>query len=1030
LTDYGLAKGPADFTLTQSGVTIGTPQYISPEQARDPAGVDIQTDLYSLGATAYHMLTGVPPHTSETLAGLLTKVLYEKPRTARQVNARVSPGASFLVEKLMAKQKRYRYRTPREVVRDLRALESGRSIVPRNWAGDFEVHEVRRRYRRWASMAAASVVIAAGGLFWNQRLNEQELLELRERAAVADLDDLQNRSRPADKLEWQAYVGELERLRREHPQTTLTTRVPDLVRDAEKHIQFHQEYERYRHEALEHQSAGQFVKAIRMLDSYEKGFEEAGLYGARPLQLLQRLRSKIEENGIEAAELRVDAARAMADGLTVEPGVTETVERLFVATRAEILDVLVVNEGVKPLANLDEVLGQLRRARGVLNDAYLARYWAEKDPLLKAGEFATLLSILDAARSKIEADQDLKLMLLKIPSPAQKDLQSIDFRERDFVRSANEKANEIVLVKSQPLAEDRSYDEALTLLEGAVARSAEDLRTELQEGIDRIHALRLRHEREAASRVRDLYATLLQDLGRRDYFQARNRLESAAQDVAETGSALVTAVDQGQRLVAMLEELAFNAVRRRVVEGVDFDDGLRFGVGQPHPRVWNVRLKRSSAGDDILVFDAPGQEALEGYLHELSLDLLLRYAGLELPRTDEQFLANAALQIVEGGLLKRNEVERAHSNLLKVDGARLGLESVVEALGQRSRMLVDDKVRTEKNQETLAATYYARAEKRIAEGRANEALIWLDNLLSGTLSATEFVRNRRDDIETQRKAALLLLEEQRIEGLYPGALVREGERTTIEWTFSTRRELQGFLPPDDGKVRLYRVMPDDAGSIGNEPPLDPDQPFEGHLQFIKAPPVDEADEVRRRVHDSPLSVQSPFRAARYASVSFNFTSDDPLYLQVSMWGNHIGVLTDDGRRMGGRGVYAWQSEDWRNADSVFPDNYRHDYLKRNPHVLEEHKDTRYFQFEKGVTYRVNVVWDRKRITLRVDGREVWRQTMKRKYFRTRPEIVRIVTYTPCRIDNLVMEGVIDQQLLKRLLKRRRPVAPPPPKKPK
>jgi serine/threonine protein kinase len=96
LTDYGLAKGPADFTLTQSGVTIGTPQYISPEQARDPAGVDIQTDLYSLGATAYHMLTGVPPHTSETLAGLLTKVLYEKPRTARQVNARVSPGRRSL----------------------------------------------------------------------------------------------------------------------------------------------------------------------------------------------------------------------------------------------------------------------------------------------------------------------------------------------------------------------------------------------------------------------------------------------------------------------------------------------------------------------------------------------------------------------------------------------------------------------------------------------------------------------------------------------------------------------------------------------------------------------------------------------------------------------------------------------------------------------------------------------------------------------------------------------------------------------
>jgi serine/threonine-protein kinase len=145
LTDYGLAKGPTDFTLTQSGVTVGTPQYISPEQAKDPANVDIQTDLYSLGATAYHMLAGVPPHTSDTLAGLLTKVLYEKPRTARQVNPKVSQGASFLVEKLMAKHRRHRYREPRDVLRDLRALAAGKSIVPRNWAGDFEVHEARRQ---------------------------------------------------------------------------------------------------------------------------------------------------------------------------------------------------------------------------------------------------------------------------------------------------------------------------------------------------------------------------------------------------------------------------------------------------------------------------------------------------------------------------------------------------------------------------------------------------------------------------------------------------------------------------------------------------------------------------------------------------------------------------------------------------------------------------------------------------------------------------------------------------------------------
>ena len=105
---------------------------------------------------------GVAHRRRGPLAGLLTKVLYEKPRTARQVNPKVSAGASFLVEKMMAKQRKHRYRTPREVLRDLRSLAAGKSIVPRDWAGDFEVHEVRRKYRLAIAAAAMLAVLAAG----------------------------------------------------------------------------------------------------------------------------------------------------------------------------------------------------------------------------------------------------------------------------------------------------------------------------------------------------------------------------------------------------------------------------------------------------------------------------------------------------------------------------------------------------------------------------------------------------------------------------------------------------------------------------------------------------------------------------------------------------------------------------------------------------------------------------------------------------------------------------------------------------
>ena len=69
LTDMGLAKGPADLALTRDGATVGTPMYISPEQARNPQDVDVRSDLYSLGATLYHMATGVPPLLVVTVLG-------------------------------------------------------------------------------------------------------------------------------------------------------------------------------------------------------------------------------------------------------------------------------------------------------------------------------------------------------------------------------------------------------------------------------------------------------------------------------------------------------------------------------------------------------------------------------------------------------------------------------------------------------------------------------------------------------------------------------------------------------------------------------------------------------------------------------------------------------------------------------------------------------------------------------------------------------------------------------------------------
>ncbi|MEE9128244.1 MAG: serine/threonine-protein kinase, partial [Planctomycetota bacterium] len=119
LTDMGLAKGPADLTITREGATVGTPQYISPEQARDPQNVDVRSDLYSLGATLFHMCTGRPPFPAETIANVILKVVNDPAPSARDVNPEVGEALSMVIRKLMAKDPDLRYQTPADLLKDL-----------------------------------------------------------------------------------------------------------------------------------------------------------------------------------------------------------------------------------------------------------------------------------------------------------------------------------------------------------------------------------------------------------------------------------------------------------------------------------------------------------------------------------------------------------------------------------------------------------------------------------------------------------------------------------------------------------------------------------------------------------------------------------------------------------------------------------------------------------------------------------------------------------------------------------------------
>src|SRR6185369_8142768 len=118
IVDMGLARS-ADGGVTQSGVTLGTFDYISPEQAIEPRNADVRSDIYSLGCTFYHLLTGQPPVPEGTAAKKLHHHQHVPPLDPRQLNPDVPDEVTAILARTMAKDPRKRYQRPEHLVQHL-----------------------------------------------------------------------------------------------------------------------------------------------------------------------------------------------------------------------------------------------------------------------------------------------------------------------------------------------------------------------------------------------------------------------------------------------------------------------------------------------------------------------------------------------------------------------------------------------------------------------------------------------------------------------------------------------------------------------------------------------------------------------------------------------------------------------------------------------------------------------------------------------------------------------------------------------
>lgn len=172
ILDFGVAKIGGDAELTATGVVVGTPSYMAPEQARGASFADSRSDVYAAGAVLYRMLTGKAPFEGEDATATLIRLMQEAPARPTSIEKSIPAGLEAVIEKAMARDPGERFQTVEELERALAPFDSGGSSGLSGTAGKVKsgpVSEEARTLSRRARLvrplgvaAGVGAVLAAG----------------------------------------------------------------------------------------------------------------------------------------------------------------------------------------------------------------------------------------------------------------------------------------------------------------------------------------------------------------------------------------------------------------------------------------------------------------------------------------------------------------------------------------------------------------------------------------------------------------------------------------------------------------------------------------------------------------------------------------------------------------------------------------------------------------------------------------------------------------------------------------------------